>query len=68
MAVDRNFRNLGLGNHLLNYISTIENENVSCINIDARSQYFNNFLTKRGLRKFGSQYEMELILNHDQCS
>lgn len=63
MAVDKNFRNRGVGSHLLNAIYTREKDDISCINIDSRSQAFEHFLEKRGLKKMGSQYEMELRLH-----
>jgi len=65
MAVDKKFRNIGLGGHLLNSIYSLEKESISCINIDSNNQTFEKFLMKRGLKKFGSQFEMKLELNQN---
>lgn len=60
MAVDKDFRNIGLGSHLLNSINTIEKEEISIINIDSRSKPFINFFKKRGFTNYTNQFEMEL--------
>ena len=63
IAIDKNYRNLGLGNQLLHEVSRECNSKVSFINIDKRIEHLNLFLVKRGLVKFTQQYEMEMVLN-----
>ncbi len=60
MAIDKNPRNIGLGSHLLKYISNIEKQDISFINIDSRINNIENFLERKGLQNPFNQYEMEL--------
>lgn len=62
MAVDKEFRNIGLGSYLLEYIFKIEKEDISFINIDSRMRNLKNFLEKKGPNNYTNQYEMELKL------
>lgn len=59
LSVHQNFRNIGIGSHLLNYISKMEKGDISLINTDSRMKNFKNFLEKRGLENYTNQYEME---------
>jgi ribosomal protein S18 acetylase RimI-like enzyme len=65
LAVDKNFRNRGLGSHLLNAIFKIEKEEISFLNIDSRNKVFTSLLEKMGFNNYTNQYEMELKLNHN---
>ena len=51
MAIDKNHRNIGLGSHLLKYISKIEKQDISFINIDSRMNNVENFLEKKRASK-----------------
>ncbi|MFK8039437.1 MAG: GNAT family N-acetyltransferase [Crocinitomicaceae bacterium] len=62
IAIDKNYRNIGIGSQLLNYISKIETENISIINIDTKAYYLKRFLEKKGLKNSINQYEMEYNL------
>lgn len=62
LGVDKDFRNKGLGQYLLEAVSTIDNE-ISIINVDSRDKALVKFLEKNGLINYTSQYEMELELN-----
>ena len=62
MAIDKNHRNIGLGSRLLKYISKIEEQDISFINIDSRMNNIKKFLEKRGFQNPFNQYEMELKL------
>jgi len=59
MAIDKN---IGLGSYLLKYISNIEEQGISFINIDSRMSNIKKFLEKRGFQNTFNQYEMELKL------
>lgn len=61
LAVDKNFRNIGLASQLLNAILEMETGDVSMINIDAKCKAFKSFLEGRGLKNFTNQFEMELV-------
>ena len=60
IAVHQNFRNIGVGSHLLNFISKIEDGDLTIINVDSRMKNGNNFLEKRGFVNYTNQYEMEM--------
>lgn len=62
IAVDKNHRNKGIGNLILNYLYDTEQREITFKNIDSRTPYFKDFLEKRGLKNFTNQYEMELNL------
>lgn len=59
IAVHKNFRNIGVGSHLLNFISAMEDGDLTIINVDSRIKNGKNFLEKRGLVNYTNQYEME---------
>lgn len=59
IAVHQNFRNIGIGSRLLNFISKMEGEDFSIINVDSRMKTIKNFLEKRGFVNYTNQYEME---------
>lgn len=63
MAIDKKHRNIGLGKHLLHYLSTIEKQDISIINIDIKMDNFKIFLEKRGFNNYVNQYEMQYALN-----
>jgi len=60
IAVDKQYRNQGLGTHLLNHLYKIEKSSISMINMDSRIDDFRKFFIKRGLQNTINQYEMEL--------
>ena len=62
LCVDKDFRNKGLGQYLLEVVSKIDSE-ISIINVDSRDKALVKFLQKNGLINYTSQYEMELELN-----
>ena len=63
MAIANDYRNIGQGTNLLNYIYKTEKEKISFINIDSRLKHFKNFLEKRGLNNSINQYEMLVELS-----
>ncbi len=62
LAIDKAYRNRGLGSQLLNRISGLEVQNITVINIDSRMKNLKSLLQKRGLQYTFKQYEMELKL------
>ena len=65
LSVHQKFRNIGIGNCLLNFISEMEEGDISIINIDLKMENFKKFLEKRGLENYTDQYEMELDFNRN---
>jgi ribosomal protein S18 acetylase RimI-like enzyme len=61
-AVDKNYRNRGVGTHLFNFISTSQERTISVINIDDTSTATLNFMAHIGMNKYIEQYEMVLNL------
>lgn len=58
-AVDKNYRNKGLGSALFEYIYKERNAEISLINIDANATETITFLKSIGLEVFITQYEMK---------
>jgi ribosomal protein S18 acetylase RimI-like enzyme len=59
IAVHKNFRNIGVGSRLLNFISAMEDGDLTIINVDLRIKNGKDFLEKRILVNYTNQYEME---------
>lgn len=62
LSVDKNYRKMGIGQQLLEYISTHFGKEISVTNIDNTSKTTSKFMTDIGMELFINQYEMELIL------
>lgn len=62
LSVDKNYRKRGIGQQLLNHISTHFGSEISITNIDSTSKETLQFLSGVGLNVYVKQYEMELIL------
>ena len=62
LSIDKDFRKMGIGHQLLEYISTTIGKEISVTNIESSSKEISKFLTDRGLKIFIKQYEMELTL------
>ncbi|SHF34365.1 GNAT family N-acetyltransferase [Pedobacter caeni] len=58
-AVDKNYRNKGLGSALFEYIYKERNAEISLINVDANATETITFLKSIGLEVFITQYEMK---------
>ncbi|OQB23585.1 MAG: ribosomal-protein-alanine N-acetyltransferase [Firmicutes bacterium ADurb.Bin182] len=59
LAVDRAFRNKGIGSEILrSLINETGASSITCVNVDSRSQSAAGFLTKAGFKVFAEQYEM----------
>jgi len=61
-AVSKNHRKKGIGRALFNYISATYSPEVFVTNVDESSKSAVLFLENMGLKKFITQYQMELIL------
>jgi ribosomal protein S18 acetylase RimI-like enzyme len=62
LSVDKNYRKMGIGQQLLEYISTYYGNEISVTNIDSISKEISKFMTDIGMKIFIKQYEMELTL------
>lgn len=62
LSVDKNYRKMGIGQQLLEYISTYFGNEISVTNIDSTSKEISKFMTDIGMKIFIKQYEMELTL------
>jgi ribosomal protein S18 acetylase RimI-like enzyme len=62
LSVDKNYRKMGIGQQLLEYISTYFGDEISVTNIDSTSKEISKFMTDIGMKIFIKQYEMELTL------
>ncbi|MFD2742597.1 MULTISPECIES: GNAT family N-acetyltransferase [Sphingobacterium] len=59
LAIDKNYRNIGMGSLLLHAVFKMEKDEITFGNIDARSDGFSHFLESRGMKNYTNQYEME---------
>lgn len=61
-AVNRKFRQKGLGSSLFNSIAMNYDASIAVINVDEESDATTSFMQKLGLKIYVQQYEMELML------
>lgn len=62
-AVDKRFREIGIGRQLFSYIAAHYENNFSIINVDENSKETLKFMAGLGMDKFITQQEMELWIN-----
>lgn len=63
IAVDRNFRNKGIGKSIfIDLLNNTEADNIKVLNVDSQSVAMKNFLMKLGFKINVKQYEMALKL------
>jgi ribosomal protein S18 acetylase RimI-like enzyme len=63
LAIDRNYRNMGLATQLIGHIAKNYGRELSILNIDDTSAGINAFVQKIGLSLYIEQYEMKMRLN-----
>lgn len=62
LSVNKDYRKIGVGKKLLEYISIHFGKEISATNIDSTSKETLSFITSIGMKMYIKQYEMELTL------